>query len=52
MSAQPLQLDLFIKDLKELEQKQKEESDRKKNKQLRFAFHVLSDLEKQIRKSP
>lgn len=52
MLTQPLQLDLFINDLKELEQIQKEASDKKKNKQLRFAFHLLADLEKQINKNP
>jgi len=44
MASKIIQLDMFISDLRELEKLQKEEEERKNNRKLRAAFHLLSDL--------
>lgn len=50
MHADIVQLDLFIKDMKELEKHQKEEKDRKMNKQVRFVMHKATELAKEMQK--
>lgn len=49
MACKIIQLDMFITDLKELEKHQQEERDRKNNRKLRAAFHLLSDLGKELK---
>lgn len=47
--SQVIQLDLFIHELRQLEEHQKEEKDKKANRKLRAAFHLLGDVKKQIK---
>lgn len=49
MSAQLIQTDMFISDLRELEKHQKDARDKKNNRKLRAAFHLLGDLGKQLK---
>jgi len=49
MSPQAVQLDMFISDLRDLEKLQKEEKEKKNNRKLRAAFHLLSDLGKEMK---
>lgn len=46
---QMIQLDMFIADLRALEKHQKEEKDKKNNRKLRAAFHLLGDLGKELK---
>ncbi len=49
MGEESLQYHLWIKDLRKLEEMQKEEREKKNNKKLRAAFHLLSDLGKSMK---
>lgn len=48
MLTQPIQLDLFVTDPVDLKKLREDEISRKNNKQIRFLFHKLGDLEKKL----